>query len=234
MNSQKIIYLTIDDGPSRHTCKIVDYLKDRNIPAIMFFCGEHIKNHYKNALYAVENDFVAGNHSYYHKYFSSISSENAISDIDKSENILDDLYKQAGKQRKYKLFRFPYGDKGYSWTKLSVVFKKLNAKYRLLQEHLASINYHKFDIDNLQANFYYKLLLDDIDMFWTFDTNDWQLGNSECPNFGYQELDNLLGKLKNRPKDEILLMHDRDDTPEYFFYIIDKLIGEEYSFSLPA
>ncbi len=38
--------------------------------------------------------------------------EEAIFEIEKNEEILDKLYQDAGVQRTYRPFRFPYGDKG--------------------------------------------------------------------------------------------------------------------------
>ncbi len=230
MKLSKKIYLTIDDGPSRYTDEIVDFLKDRNIPAIMFFRGENIAENENAALSAIRNGYIAANHSYSHRYFSSLKLEQAYNEISECEKLIETLYSRAGIDRKLKLFRFPYGDKGYPWTRLNTAFKKFSIKYRYIQEFLDDNRYDKIDIGNIQANLYYKWLLDDIDVFWTFDTNDWQLGKTD---FGYAQLDTNLARLKDRPKDDIILMHDREDTPEHFFYIIEKLTDEGYRFGLP-
>ncbi|MCP4581951.1 MAG: polysaccharide deacetylase family protein [candidate division Zixibacteria bacterium] len=228
----KNICLTVDDGPTRFTREIVAFLKDRNIPAIMFFTGENIYKNYEVACNAIKNGFIIGNHSYSHKRFSSIPIETAIDDIIKCENAIEDIYGNTKIERRSKLFRFPFGDKGYKWTRLNVLFKNLKSKYRILQNALNEMKFEKLPISNLQSNFYYNRLLYDIDLFWTFDSNDWQLRKNK--NFTTNDLDNHLQKLHTRPNNEILLMHDRNDTPESFFYVIDKLIGEDFNFYMPG
>ncbi len=232
MSQLKRIYLTIDDGPTDNTDDIVEFLKEKSIPAIMFFCGESIERNEKAAQNAIKNGFIIGNHSFYHKYFSSIPLKEALEDINRTERIIENLYVKCGYNREMKLFRFPYGDKGYRWTKLNVLLRKLNKKYRKIQEFLSYKGFDKIDSRSIQANIYYKWLLGDIDVFWTFDTNDWQLGKGDS-NYSYSELDNHLENLKRRPKDEIILMHDRADTAEYLFYIVEKLISYGYIFDLP-
>lgn len=55
---------------------------------------------------------IIGNHSYSHPQFSELSFEDGIKEIEKCEEILNKLYRDAGVERKYRPFRFPYGDKG--------------------------------------------------------------------------------------------------------------------------
>lgn len=83
MNTSKYldIYLTIDDGPSQHTHKKVDYLKKHNIPAIWYARGEHIERYPDQLMYAITNGFLVGNHSYSHPYFSNISLEECIAQL---------------------------------------------------------------------------------------------------------------------------------------------------------
>ena len=54
---------------------------------------------------------VVGNHSYSHPDFAEISYEEGISEIEKCDTLLDDIYEKAGAGRKYRPFRFPYGNK---------------------------------------------------------------------------------------------------------------------------
>ena len=55
---------------------------------------------------------IIGNHSYSHPAFSSLSTEECIEEIERCETVLSKLYLDAGVERKYRPFRFPYGDKG--------------------------------------------------------------------------------------------------------------------------
>ena len=104
--------LTIDDVSSKNTPAIVDYLTEKNIPVIMFCVGQWAEGHPDELIYALKHGIIVGNHSYTHPQFSSISIEECKKEIDKNEEVLDSFYSQAGVERKYRPFRFPYGDKG--------------------------------------------------------------------------------------------------------------------------
>ncbi len=103
--------LTIDDIASKNTPAIVDYLCEKNIRAVMFAEGQRVENFYQEAVYALKKGMIVGNHSFHHPAFSSISIEEGIKEIKECENLLDQLYADAGVERKYRPFRFPYGDK---------------------------------------------------------------------------------------------------------------------------
>ena len=55
--------MTIDDIASKNTPAIVDFLKENKIPAIMFAWGESVERYRENALYALKNGIIVGNHS---------------------------------------------------------------------------------------------------------------------------------------------------------------------------
>ena len=42
-NNKKMVAITFDDGPSKHTTKLVDELKKREIPATFFVLGSEIE-----------------------------------------------------------------------------------------------------------------------------------------------------------------------------------------------
>ena len=104
--------LTIDDIASRNTPAIVDYLNEKGIQAVMFAWGEKVEEFFENAVYALQHGMIDGNHSYSHPCFSELSLEDGIAEIAKCETVLERLYSKAGVERKYRPFRFPYGDKG--------------------------------------------------------------------------------------------------------------------------
>ena len=54
--------LTIDDGPTVYTKKIVDFLKAKSIKPVMFFSGSKIEAFEEEALYAVTEGIIVGNH----------------------------------------------------------------------------------------------------------------------------------------------------------------------------
>ena len=88
--------LTIDDFSSKNTPEIVDYLNEKGIKAIFFATGQNVEQYYEEALYAVKNGMVVGNHSYSHPAFSTLSVEECIREMEKCENILAQLYQDAG------------------------------------------------------------------------------------------------------------------------------------------
>uniref|UniRef100_UPI00405711C0 polysaccharide deacetylase family protein n=1 Tax=Acetatifactor sp. TaxID=1872090 RepID=UPI00405711C0 len=101
--------LTIDDFSSKNTPAIVDYLKEKGIKAIFFATGKNVERYYEEAIYALKNGMIVGNHSYSHLAFSSLTLPECIDEIEKCERVLDNLYKDSGVERIYKPFRFPYG-----------------------------------------------------------------------------------------------------------------------------
>ena len=104
--------LTIDDISSENTTAIVDYLVEKGITAIMFAWGENVERLPEAAEYALKKGMIVGNHSYSHPHFSELSFEEYVNEIEKNEEILNKIYQSAGVERKYRPFRFPYGDKG--------------------------------------------------------------------------------------------------------------------------
>ncbi|WP_238191960.1 polysaccharide deacetylase family protein [Paenibacillus sp. L3-i20] len=64
----KTIYLTFDDGPSKHTPKVLDILKSEGIQATFFLLGEQVQQNHSIAKRIVEEGHAVGNHSFNHKY----------------------------------------------------------------------------------------------------------------------------------------------------------------------
>jgi peptidoglycan/xylan/chitin deacetylase (PgdA/CDA1 family) len=77
--------LTIDDIASKNTPAIVDYLNEKGIKAILFATGQNVQRYYEEAMYAVKNGMIVGNHSYSHPAFSKITVEQGIEEIEKCE-----------------------------------------------------------------------------------------------------------------------------------------------------
>ena len=88
--------LTIDDIASGNTPAIVDYLNSKGITAVMFAVGVNVEKFYEEAIYALRNGMIVGNHSYSHPAFSKLTLEEAIADIERNEEVLNQLYRDAG------------------------------------------------------------------------------------------------------------------------------------------
>lgn len=223
--------LTIDDISSKNTPAIVDYLNEKGISAILFAIGQNVERYYEETIYAVKNGMIIGNHSYSHPAFSSLSTEECIEEIERCETILNKLYLDAGMERKYRPFRFPYGDKG-------------GINKDSLQRYLKKQGFHKV-IDTQITYLWWKenSLDSNIDTHWTFDFGEFQIRPGSCftkesvwekmhdtnPSFGAE-----LFAENNR---HILLMHAHDETeemlPRYYELFIDHLLENGFTFENP-
>ena len=223
--------LTIDDIASENTPAIVNYLKENNIPALMFAWGEKIESYYENAIYALKNGMIVGNHSYSHPAFSRLSFEQAVEEIEKNERLLDKLYMDAGVERCFRPFRFPYGDKGGS-------------NKDALQDYLRKNDFDKVCDSQLEYGWWKENKLDkDIDTFWTFDFAEYLIRKDS----GFTKEDVLKKMEDSAPENgaalfsdgsnHILLIHAHDETeemvPGYFKLFIDRLIEKDVVFVKP-
>jgi peptidoglycan/xylan/chitin deacetylase (PgdA/CDA1 family) len=223
--------LTIDDISSKNTPAIVDYLCDKGIKAVMFAWGEMVEKNYDNAVYALKKGMIVGNHSFSHPAFSSLTVEQGIAEIEKCEKLLDKLYKDAGVERKFRPFRFPYGDKG-------------GENKDAFQKYLSENGFDKLDDREISYPWWKWSGLDkEIDTFWTFDFaeynirrgNDftiddvWKRVNDPAPESGAAILEDG-GR-------HIILLHAHDETeelvPGYYKLFIDKLLENGVEFAEP-
>jgi peptidoglycan/xylan/chitin deacetylase (PgdA/CDA1 family) len=106
--TQKIAYLTIDDGPTEDMKEKINFLDSKGIKAIWFCQGRELEKFPDQAIYAIKKGHIIGSHSYDHPNFSEIDLEEAKNQIEKTDKIIDDLYSQAGISRPIKVFRFPF------------------------------------------------------------------------------------------------------------------------------
>lgn len=224
--------LTIDDVSSKNTPKITDYLKEKGITAIMFGVGKNIERYPDEAIYALKNGMIIGNHSYSHPHFSEISPEDGINEIEKNEALLEDLYRSAGVSRVFRPFRFPYGDKG--------------GKHKaVLQKYLADNGFDKVRDTDIPYAWWKENGLDrDIDTLWTFDFGEYNIR----PGSGFTADDVLKRIYDPDPVSgaamladggrHIILIHAHDETeemvPDYFRKFIGLLPENGVMFDQPA
>ena len=223
--------LTIDDIASRNTPEIVDYLNEKGITALMFAVGMNVEKYYDNAIYALQHGMIVGNHSYSHPAFSEISIEEAKEEILHNEAVLDKLYRDAGVERKFRPFRFPYGNKGGS-------------NKEALQEFFREQGFNKLRDDRIPFAFWKQVGLDkDIDTLWTFDFAEYNIR----PNSGFT-LEDVWKRIEDRDPGSgaslsteggyhVLLLHAHDETdemvPGYYRLFIEKLLSMGITFVTP-
>jgi peptidoglycan/xylan/chitin deacetylase (PgdA/CDA1 family) len=223
--------LTIDDISSKNTPAIVDYLKEKNIKAILFAEGQKVERYYEEAMYALKSGMIVGNHSYSHRAFSTLTPQEAIEDIEKCERVLDKLYQDSGVERVYRPFRFPFGDKG-------------GANKEVLQKYFREKGFHKVDDRHIPYPWWSEFGLNkDIDTFWTFDFQEYMIrpGSDFTKDSVWEKMHNkkvtsgaVLFEEGNR---HILLLHAHDETeemvPEYYRLFLDHLLENGLTFDEP-
>ncbi|MBW2991094.1 polysaccharide deacetylase family protein [Candidatus Woesearchaeota archaeon] len=245
---KKTAYLTIDDAPTKGFRKKVDFLLENNIPAIFFCRGKNIKQFEGDLIYSVKKGFVLGNHAYNHKHFSDLTLKECFEEIRKTDELIEEVYKRAGIKRPVKLFRFPYLDKGGHENAEAYEKDWLNytnhEKKQKIQDYLRENGYSqpKFKVITLKW-FNNAKLLDDVDVFITFDQMEYWLGRKNAP-YGLSEEKAILNRIdEDFPEEgrslnyegttDIILIHDQEHTTNLFFKIIKKYIEKGIKFILP-
>lgn len=100
---EKTIYLTFDDGPGPYTAKLLDILKQNNVPATFFVCDHSNYNYLMKRI--VDEGHAIGIHSASHDYDKIYASEDAF--FNDFYHMQDLIESQTGV--KTTLCRFPGG-----------------------------------------------------------------------------------------------------------------------------
>ena len=101
----KQVALTFDDGPSKYTRELLDFLRENNVPVTFFLVGNRINEFSGTVQQAVKDGHEIGYHSYSHKMQPQLSNAQIISDFEKSNELLRKL---TGAE--FTLWRTPGGD----------------------------------------------------------------------------------------------------------------------------
>lgn len=84
------LYLTFDDGPDpRHTPALLDLLQQHQVCATFFLIGAKIEAHPQLVRRMLAEGHGLGNHSYSHPDFSRLSLAGKMSEIDRTDRLLD-------------------------------------------------------------------------------------------------------------------------------------------------
>ena len=227
--------LTIDDGPSNGRKDKVDFLAKNNISPIWFCEGKKIQDNWAETIYSLKKGGEIGNHAFSHRAFSSLAIEQCIEEIILTDDIINNIYMEAGITRYIYAFRFPFGDKGFGFDPIKKgVQNKNHEKKVIIQNLLHDLGYSQ----QLRPQISYKYFCDagldeDKDYYWTYDVKEWCLHSSEKDKDQMQKDDiwnlmnlnspeNLLG-LNNSESDDIIVLHDHDETNELFNEMIQRL-----------
>ena len=236
--SSKTVYLTIDDGPSADFRPKAEYLLERRVPAVLFCRGDFLEQRREQAIWAVQQGFIIGNHSYNHSRFSYLSLAEACEQIGRTDAIIDEIYVDAGIRRPAKWFRFPGGDKG--GMMYSGVFKPRSGKGQAhkdaIQAFLRRYGYEQPAFTGITYGYCREGgLLRDADWHWTYDCGEYHIDQPH-PHFGIDTLEKALARMDedvpeggrglNYPgSEDIILLHDIERTTHVFMPIVDRLIA---------
>lgn len=103
-NNEKVIALTIDDGPWQNTtAQMLDILKENNVKATFFWVGQALQEHPDLAKREVAEGHAIGNHTWHH-WYKRMDEATAKSEIERTADL---MYKTTGV--KTSLFRPPGG-----------------------------------------------------------------------------------------------------------------------------
>src|SRR5699024_1616629 len=116
-SGDKNIYLTFDNGYEQgHTEKVLDILKEENVPATFFVTGQYVKSEPDLVKRMADENHIIGNHSYHHPDFTTISKASIKKELDTLEKAVAEVSSQ--KQMQY--MRPPKGmfsEKTLKWSK---------------------------------------------------------------------------------------------------------------------
>lgn len=97
--TDKILYLTFDDGPTPEvTTKVLDLLASYQAKATFFCIGENVKKHLEIYNRIIADGHSIGNHTHTHPNSWKVSGTSYLKDVEEAQKAIDST-----------LFRPPYG-----------------------------------------------------------------------------------------------------------------------------
>ncbi len=103
--NRKLVAITFDDGPGKHTKKLLSILKQYKAKATFFLLGIEAQKYPELIKMIYNQGHEIGNHSYSHKNFATINKKEIIAQI----RVTNDIIKSAVPKAKITSFRPPYG-----------------------------------------------------------------------------------------------------------------------------
>ena len=89
---EKYIALTFDDGPRRDTTgRLLDGLKERNVPATFFLIGQQLEENQDLVKRMQEEGHQVGSHTWSHVRLLGISSETVLEEVNRTDEMLEEI-----------------------------------------------------------------------------------------------------------------------------------------------
>ncbi|BBH27716.1 hypothetical protein SG0102_26500 [Intestinibaculum porci] len=126
--TQKTVYLTFDDGPSRNTLKVLNILDKNHVKGTFFVTGQQPQC-FPYIKMMAQKGHAIGLHTYSHNYAKVYASVNAFNkDLDQIQKV---VVKETGHQSK--LVRFPGGtnntvSRHYGYKVMTKLTRSMNAQ----------------------------------------------------------------------------------------------------------
>lgn len=243
-------YLTIDDSPSPHTDALTDFLTRQNIPAILFCRGDKMEQNLSPIVRAIKKGMTIANHNYTHRPAGTLSYDEIVSEIEKTESLIDEAYHQAQTARPGRYFRFPYLDKG-DGDRLEQRFDEITAnaesadlsgdeKVSRLQDWLRAQGFTQPFAGVTHPLYRNKRVAEAADCLFTYSSCDWMLTARHKGNWPYKSLGDLKAKVDDDPflcregGAQIALFHDQPEIDQVVLALIAYMQDKGFKFLQPA
>lgn len=221
----KDAYLTIDDTPTAHSLALGELLITMEAPALFFLRGQRMEDNPDPVPALIQRGFVMGNHLYSHQRASQLSFEEIISEITRTETLIDAAYRQAGIARPGKYLRFPHIDRGTGgWVidydavpaayrdmvikiftdGLNISLEKpapaLIEKKHRLQDWLRAEGFTPPPLAPITHKWYRETeMADALDWLYSYSTADWMLTTRHRGKWPYKSIADLCQKIDDDP-----------------------------------
>lgn len=202
---KKIAFLTFDDGPVYNTMKVLDVLKEKNVPGTFFIPGNALASYDDKTIlnrYIEEGHGIAI-HSYSHDYKYLYPNRTASPDriVEEFFKTRDLMRETLGDTFDTKVFRFPGG--AMSWKNIPA------AQEALKESGVMDVDWNSMSGDSEPQNRRPESV-------------------QAMGDFVFKTLDQ-----NNHTNVAMVLMHDlKEATPEYLGRVIDGFIERGYSFGI--
>jgi len=228
-------YLTIDDSPSERTCDLVDFLKEREIPALLYVCGNWLEQNPKPIEYAIQNGFIIANHSFAHQPAGDIEPQDWADDLEKCDHLIEAAYARCSVDRPFKAYRFPYVDRGDgNRLERNVAEGKglslsVNDRVKIMQNYL-----HEQGFIQPFKSTSPDYPNDIADSLFSFTSCDWMLTERHKGRWEHKTLDDLKARIDQQITDNqyhhVTLFHDQAEIFDEFCALIDYLLKKDVTF----
>lgn len=95
--NKPVVALTFDDGPSKYTKKIIEFLKENDACATFFILGNKVPIYEETLTNMLKNGNEIGNHSYSHKWLTRLNKTELNNQIKQVQKIMKERFNYTPK-----------------------------------------------------------------------------------------------------------------------------------------